>query len=217
VIEVEACPRCGEKIRNGECRECGYRPSRTEEIGERLLYGNDVTVDDLCALATQLPTGAQFDELRYRLNALSERETVEFPAGLTIVLGLNERYRLVENGDDIGSDKDTYSEALAEAREHVSRTALPGDSLAVPVRFISEITGLVVECPLALNEIAESWERPPFDMSVWASYAGSVVEAFCWLCGEICNPTGRDDSTHGQRQRDEQPCGGPLQIVGGWR
>jgi hypothetical protein len=187
------------KLRFGECRDCG-QPA-----------GNPV--DAIVAQATELDPAA-FAELRFRLNMLAEIEDYGLEDGqgtVAIVYGRNGKYRI----DAKGEAWDDYADALDHARILYVDEAL--DPERTPLVFIALRTGLRLELPV-ITDIDARWDRAPQpDHVAWWQYAkGAVgVEAFCALCGGICNPGGADDMTHGVRD-DGEPCGGPLVPVAWW-
>jgi hypothetical protein len=115
----------------------------------------------------------------------------------------------------------TYPDALAALRAEVAEWEtrwphLTGEPLRV--FFCNPATGLRLEFPVPLAEVRVDWDRPtrPADVAWWAALPPHIgVEAFCLLCGETCNPHGADDMVHGQTWAEE-PCGGPLVLVGAW-
>jgi hypothetical protein len=124
-------------------------------------------------------------------------------------------------GADVGGRVGTYPEAFAALRAAVAKphmAAAIDQASGLRVFYCSHITGLIVEFPVPLAQIKEDWDRPPRqeDEAWFAALPPHIgVEALCLLCGEVFNPHGPDDMTHGRRA-DEQPCGGPGVPLGWW-
>lgn len=125
-------------------------------------------------------------------------------------------YQVTLFGALIGGRAGSYPEALAALREAVAESA--ADPERLPVYYMSHRTGLIVEFPVPLPEVAADWDRParPEDAAWFASLGGHIgVEALCLLCGETCNPHGPDDLVHVQTEAGQE-CGGPLVPLGAW-
>ena len=124
-------------------------------------------------------------------------------------------------GECVGERIGTYPEALAALRAAVAEphvAAAIDQAGGLRVFYCSHITGLIVEFPVSLAQIKEDWARPSRqeDQAWFAALPPHIgVEALCLLCGEMFNPHGSGDMTHGQRS-SEQPCGGPGVPIGWW-